>query len=119
MSDNQEPQEPEDSLSKGDFESMLGPTESVGLPPGQVSLWSNLVRAYAENRSGILVKGVIIAEVIDADGDRNLVWSTPDDMMAWEVLGMTDQIRADVKAENQMHVIAAFHSDDDEDDDEQ
>jgi hypothetical protein len=113
MSDNQEPQEPEDSLSKGDFESMLGPPESMDLPPGQVSLWSNLVRAYAENRSGILVKGVIIAEVIDADGDRNLVWSTPDDMMAWEVLG------ADVKAENQMHVIAAFHSDDDEDDDEQ
>jgi hypothetical protein len=95
MSDSQEPS-PED-----EFEGIVNFDKNSD-PEEIKTLWQALKHVYPKLHEGILVKGVIILDRINGEGDRELVWVQAPDMMSWEVLGMAKQLLDDVAAENEL-----------------
>jgi len=39
------------------------------------------------------VKGMIVFEVLDGDGDRNIGWASSSSMQVWEIAGMLQTVR--------------------------
>lgn len=116
MSDNQEPQE------NDDFEEIVGSSEADGPIKIEIrSLWDAIKQAYPLLYDGFLVRGVLILDRVDKDGDRELRWIPTPDSLPWETLGMTQQIVNDLQAENVVMIQQAVQAaiDEAEDDDEQ
>lgn len=57
----------------------------------------------------IVTKYLVIAEAIDEDGDRCIMWLSSEHMSMWDKLGMMSFETARIKAQ-----IAGVHGDDDE-----
>ena len=114
MSDSQEPQ------GGDEFDAIVN-GENLGEPGEIKTLWQALKYVYPRLHDGIVVKGVIILDRINGEGDRELVWVQAEDIMSWEVIGMAQQVIEDVNAENELLIHSSLlqQAQDEEDEDEQ
>lgn len=114
MSDSQEPQ-------GGDEFDAIVSGENLGEPGEIKTLWQALKFVYPKLHEGIVVKGVIILDRINGEGERELVWVQAEDMMSWEVIGMAQQVIEDVNAENELLIHSSLlqqAAEEEEDEDE-
>lgn len=94
-----------------DFESIVNGPSEEGPPKIDVrSLWDAVKGAYPHLYDGILLRGVIILDRVDKNGDRELRWLSPPDTLPWENLGMLQQVLDDLRAENTFMVGAAIQA---------
>jgi len=76
-------------------------------------IWDAVESLWPQFYDGtMLIKGVLLAECIDEDGDRCLRFIASPDMMPWDMVGMLDSGIMDARAMGKYIVIG------DEDDDE-
>lgn len=66
---------------------------------------------------GIFVSGVILAEYLDADGERVMRFASSPDMTPWGLLGMLESARLDAQRLSQYATIDDNLLDTDEEDD--
>src|SRR5687767_6186812 len=104
MTDNQ------GSSGEDEFEGIVNFGKGTSEPEEIKTLWQALKALYPKLHDGILVKGVIILDRVNSDGDRELIWVQAPDMMSWEVLGMAQQIIEDVNAENELLIHSSLLS---------
>lgn len=88
-----------------------GPSEAGKLK----HIWEGVETLWPQFYPGtILIKGVLLVECIDEDGDRCLRFIASPDTMPWEMVGMLDSGMQDARNMGTYIVIG----NDDEDDDE-
>lgn len=83
-------------------------------PPS--SAWDAVAQHWGEipDTGGILLRGFIILEYVDEDGDRSLHFSSSPDTVAWDALGMME--RAKIEITTDVYVTRVFDGlDEDED----
>jgi hypothetical protein len=91
-----------------------------GLPEGPgddgplENIWQALEALWPEFYEGVLVKGILIAEYVDKDGERVLRFITAPNTAPWDSLGMLESARGDARDLSQ----CASFRDDDEDPEE-
>lgn len=89
-----------------------GPSEGTKLK----HIWEAVEALWPQFYDGMLIKGLMVVEAIDADGDRCLRFIASPDTMPWEMVGMLDSATQDARMMGKYIVI---DGDDDEDDDEE
>lgn len=110
--------------SDGFDEIVNGPGEEQGEGLKKIefrTLWEAIHQAFPMLYDGILVRGVLILDRVDGDGDRELRWIPSPDTLPWETLGMTQQVVNDLNAENTVmiqHAVQAAMDEAEDDDDE-
>jgi hypothetical protein len=77
-------------------------------------IWDAVEVMWPQFYEGMLIKGLMIVEAIDNDGDRCLRFIASPDMMPWEMVGMLDSATQD--ARNMGTYIILGGEDDDEED---
>lgn len=88
-----------------------GPSEGGKLE----NIWQAVEALWPEFYEGMLVKGLLVAEYVDNDGERVLRYISSPNTAPWDALGMLESARGDA-ADLSRH--ATFQDDDFEDDDE-
>ena len=78
-------------------------------------IWDAVEVMWPQFYDGMLIKGLMVVEAIDGDGDRCLRFIASPDTMPWEMVGMLDSATQDARAMGKYIVLGA---DDEEDDDE-
>jgi hypothetical protein len=86
------------------------------------TLWQAVEQAFPNLHDGIILKGVVLIDFVDKDGDRSLLYANADDTPPWDLQGLLKQAQDDLEAENMFGVmrslIAMAQAQEDEDDDE-
>jgi hypothetical protein len=89
-----------------------GPSEGEKLE----NIWQAVEALWPEFYEGVLVKGVLMAEYVDNDGERVLRYISSPNTAPWDALGMLESARGDAR---DLSRNATFMDDDDfKDDDE-
>lgn len=88
-----------------------GPSEGEKLE----NIWQAVEALWPEFYEGVLVKGVLMAEYVDNDGERVLRYISSPNTAPWDALGMLESARGDAR---DLSRSATFTDDDFEDDDE-
>lgn len=78
-------------------------------------IWEAVEVLWPQFYDGMLIKGLMLVECVDADGDRCLRFIASPDTMPWEMVGMLDSGMQDARNMGKYIVI---EGDEDEDDDE-
>lgn len=79
-------------------------------------IWEAVEVMWPQFYNGMLIKGVMVVEAIDEEGDRCLRFIASPDTMPWEMVGMLDSATQDARA---MGKYIVLDMDDDEDDDDE
>lgn len=87
-----------------------GPSEDAKLK----HIWEAVEVLWPQFYDGILIKGLMLVECVDADGDRCLRFIASPDTMPWEMVGMLDSGIQDAR---NMGKYIILDEDDDEDED--
>lgn len=86
-----------------------GPSEGDKLE----NIWQAVEALWPEFYEGVLVKGVLIAEYVDGDGERVLRFISSPNTAPWDSLGMLESARGDAL---ELSRSATFLFEDDDDD---
>lgn len=104
---------------KDDFDAIVNNQPQPGEPDEGEQLthiWEAIESLWPHFYDGILIKGVIVAEYIDArDGGRVLRFISSPDMAPWDTLGMLESARMDAR---DLSSSATMFAEEDEDEDE-
>lgn len=79
------------------------------------NIWEAVEVLWPQFYEGVLVKGVLLAEYVDADGERVMRYITSSNTAPWDALGMLESARGDAR---DMSRAATFLSDDDDDEED-
>lgn len=88
-----------------------GPSEGGKLE----NIWQAVEALWPEFYEGVLVKGVLLAEYVDGDGERVLRYISSPNTAPWDALGMLESARGD--ALDLSRCATFVDGDEDEDDD--
>ncbi len=77
-------------------------------------IWEAVEVLWPQFYDGMLIKGLMVVEAIDGDGDRCLRFIASPDTMPWEMVGMLDSAIQDARMMGKYII-----PDEDEDDDEE
>lgn len=88
-----------------------GPSEATKLK----HIWEAVEVLWPQFYDGMLIKGLMVVECIDGDGDRCLRFIASPDTMPWEMVGMLDSATQDARM---MGKYIVLDGDEDEEDDE-
>lgn len=80
------------------------------------NIWEALSHIWPHFYPGYLVKGVVLAEYIDEDGDRVMRFVTSPDVTPWELLGMIESARLDAQTISSMATVGEALDNEDDDD---
>lgn len=89
-----------------------GPSEGEKLE----NIWQALEALWPEFYEGMLVKGLLVAEYVDNDGERVLRYISSPNTAPWDALGMLASARGDA-IDLSRHATFVEDDGDDEDDD--
>jgi hypothetical protein len=78
-------------------------------------IWDAVEVMWPQFYEGMMIKGVMVVEAIDADGDRCLRFVASPDIMPWEMVGMLDSATQDARG---MGKYVILDNDMDDEDDE-
>lgn len=79
------------------------------------NIWEAVESLWPNFYEGVLVKGIILAEYVDNDGERVLRFITSPNTAPWDALGILESARGDAL---EMSRSAMFIVDDDDDEDD-
>ncbi len=108
-------------FEKRDFDAIV---ESQKAEPATVNtLWDGVKALWGplHGDEGYLVKGMIVLECVDTDGQPNFMWMTSPYLSDWDVKGMLSQMHDDLQSDsliNSMFKALAEAQQIDEDEDE-
>lgn len=91
------------------------PEEPSGGEGRLENLWQAIEELWPHFYEGVLVKGVVLAEYVDGDGERVLRYISSPNTAPWDALGMLESARGDAR---DMARSATFLDDDPDDEDE-
>lgn len=94
----------------------------AGQPDGEdddqelTNIWEALSHVWPHFYPGYLVKGVILAEYVDEEGDKVMRFITSPDVAPWELLGLLESARLDARSISADSTVSDPLAGDDEDD---
>jgi hypothetical protein len=77
-----------------------------------------IVQGFRMYFPGVLRGGVLVMDVLDEEGERELMWLTEPTAPRWEVKGYAQQVIDDLGAENLIQIWHAIHEEPETDDGE-
>jgi len=121
MSDELNPEDVEgEPLPEDAFDALIKnqPAEEEG-PVELSSLWEGIEYIWKKFNPGVLVKGIVLAEYVDEEGQRTFKWLTSSEMASWEAIGMLSTAMMDLQSEALvMGVVDTLVNSEDDDEEE-
>lgn len=104
-------------MSDDNFDEIIKglPEEPSGDGAKLENIWQAVEVLWPQFYEGVLVKGVLLAEYVDSDGERVLRYISSPNTAPWDALGMLESARGDAR---DMARSATFLDDDGDDDDD-
>ncbi len=81
------------------------------------NIWEAVETLWPQFYDGMLIKGLMVVEAIDSDGDRCLRFIASPETMPWEMVGMLDSATQDARMMGK-YIVIGDEDEDDEGDDE-
>lgn len=78
------------------------------------TIWEAVEVLWPQFYEGVLVKGVLLAEYIDRDGERVLRYISSPNTAPWDALGMLESARGDARDMSRSSTFLEDEEDDDE-----